>query len=456
MVYFAERSSDGTLPVRLMMEGVITREQMQRGTVIVNGVEHVGRMFDADPTIDRSSVELCAELFTEDVMVRVANTMVSSYELHLYRRHSSGIDRWYPHSVPTATKSSESQDAEQATARASNERDAETPPTAKAPARPKPHAETRTASPTGPRNSLTGPPITQAVPVTRPVTATSATTAYDYDCDNTATATDHAGRAGHARSAGHDPGAGHDACPDGADPRDRAGIDGGFGRGRHQRDRRRGCRGDQASVRWYGRRVLAAPLAVPLAAPIGEERTQQRARFFGTQAGSNRRSVVEPRIAAHLVQAVDRAGLRVAGREHHSTDPGVDQGAGAHHTGFQGDVHRAVEQSPVPHDAAQHHESPGSRHEQWGRRSTRVRCAGRRSPRRRARRPRRSAHRRASPPRRPGRAPVASRRRRSAVPSQRRGWDSNPRRVAPHTLSKRADSAALAPLPGKRKGSGDR
>ena len=29
----------------------------------------------------------------------------------------------------------------------------------------------------------------------------------------------------------------------------------------------------------------------------------------------------------------------------------------------------------------------------------------------------------------------------------RRGWDSNPRWVAPHTLSKRADSAALASLP---------
>ena len=28
----------------------------------------------------------------------------------------------------------------------------------------------------------------------------------------------------------------------------------------------------------------------------------------------------------------------------------------------------------------------------------------------------------------------------------RRGWDSNPRKVALHTLSKRADSAALAPL----------
>src|SRR5205085_3266427 len=31
--------------------------------------------------------------------------------------------------------------------------------------------------------------------------------------------------------------------------------------------------------------------------------------------------------------------------------------------------------------------------------------------------------------------------------AERREWDSNPRRVAPHTLSKRADSAALASLP---------
>src|SRR5882762_9490131 len=35
---------------------------------------------------------------------------------------------------------------------------------------------------------------------------------------------------------------------------------------------------------------------------------------------------------------------------------------------------------------------------------------------------------------------------------ERRGWDSNPRWVAPHTLSKRADSAALAPLRGAAQG----
>ncbi len=39
---------------------------------------------------------------------------------------------------------------------------------------------------------------------------------------------------------------------------------------------------------------------------------------------------------------------------------------------------------------------------------------------------------------------------RSQCRPERREWDSNPRRLAPHTLSKRADSAALASLPGNR------
>ena len=164
MVYFAERISDGALPIRLMMEGVITREQMQRGTVIVNGVEHVGRMFEADPTIDRASVELCTELFTDDVMVSVANEVVSGYDLALYRRHPSGIDRWYPHSVPVAGRQGESR--------------REAAPAQKA-ARPKPKQEHQPAAQPAaqqpqpaPKNNLNAPPITQAVPVTAPVKAT--------------------------------------------------------------------------------------------------------------------------------------------------------------------------------------------------------------------------------------------------------------------------------------------
>ncbi len=156
-VYFAERSTDGALAIRLMMEGVITREQMQRGTVIVNGVEHVGRMFDADPTIDRSSVELCAELFTDDVMVDVADRVVAGYEMALYRRHPSGIDRWYPQSAPAAGRQTESPVADQPTAAVVAEVTPQPQPT--------PLEQPEVEPPPEPRNKLDAPPITQAVPI---------------------------------------------------------------------------------------------------------------------------------------------------------------------------------------------------------------------------------------------------------------------------------------------------
>jgi hypothetical protein len=57
----------------------------------------------------------------------------------------------------------------------------------------------------------------------------------------------------------------------------------------------------------------------------------------------------------------------------------------------------------------------------------------------------------ANPPMSTYRTCSASRAEQMSLGSKRREWDSNPRRVAPHTLSKRADSAALASLPGKRR-----
>jgi hypothetical protein len=182
MVYFAERTSDGALPIRLMMEGVITREQMQRGTVIVNGVEHVGRMFESDPTIDRASVELCTELFTDDVMTSVANTVVKSYELAMYRRHASGIDRWYPHSIPVAGRQSESPKVENSTSTQQVTAKAEPKPKPKVEApvqaqiqpqpRTEPKPEPKVEATTEPKNRLNAPPITQAVPVIAHVTTT--------------------------------------------------------------------------------------------------------------------------------------------------------------------------------------------------------------------------------------------------------------------------------------------
>lgn len=95
-VYFAERTTDGGIGVRLLVEGVITRKQMSKGSVMVSGAEHLGRLFERDESIDRHAVELCVELMTDDVLTSVSKEMVDSYVMTLYKRHPSGIDRWLP------------------------------------------------------------------------------------------------------------------------------------------------------------------------------------------------------------------------------------------------------------------------------------------------------------------------------------------------------------------------
>jgi hypothetical protein len=94
--YFAERTTDGGISVRLLVEGVINRKQLSKGSVMVSGVEHLGRLFERDDSIDRHAVELCVELMTDDVLTSVAQEMVDGYTMTLYKRHPSGIDRWLP------------------------------------------------------------------------------------------------------------------------------------------------------------------------------------------------------------------------------------------------------------------------------------------------------------------------------------------------------------------------
>ena len=102
-VYFAERTTDGGLGVRLLVEGVITRQQMGKGALLVSGVEHLGRMFQRDSSIDRQPVELCVELMTDDVLTSVANDVVGHYTMTMYKRHPSGIDRWLPNRIEVIT-----------------------------------------------------------------------------------------------------------------------------------------------------------------------------------------------------------------------------------------------------------------------------------------------------------------------------------------------------------------
>lgn len=98
-VYFAERATEGALGVRLLVAGVITRPQLDRGVVLVGGVEHLGRLFERDQSIDRATVQTSVEMMTDEVLVAAAEQVVAGYRMTLYRRHPSGIDRWLPEAV---------------------------------------------------------------------------------------------------------------------------------------------------------------------------------------------------------------------------------------------------------------------------------------------------------------------------------------------------------------------
>lgn len=104
IVYFAERATDGGLGIRLVLEGVLTRAQLAKGTILVNGAEHFGRLFERDPSTDRDAVELAVEQFVDDVLTRVAHETVAEWNIELYKRHASGVDRWYPHVTRVLTR----------------------------------------------------------------------------------------------------------------------------------------------------------------------------------------------------------------------------------------------------------------------------------------------------------------------------------------------------------------
>jgi hypothetical protein len=95
VVYYAERSSDPSLGRRLLDAGVIETDQLERGTVRVGDVEHLGRLFDRDDTVDRDAVLVVTETSTENLIAELANHAVSTVRVTAYRHHPSGVHRWF-------------------------------------------------------------------------------------------------------------------------------------------------------------------------------------------------------------------------------------------------------------------------------------------------------------------------------------------------------------------------
>ena len=103
IVYYAERASDVSLGRRLLEAGVVDIEQLDRGTVRVGDVEHLGRLFDRDPSVDREAVVVMAETFTEALIAELANRETTTVRVTAYRHHASGIHRWFVAPIDPAT-----------------------------------------------------------------------------------------------------------------------------------------------------------------------------------------------------------------------------------------------------------------------------------------------------------------------------------------------------------------
>ena len=95
VAYYAERADDDTLGRRLIDAGLIDAVQLERGMVRVGDVEHLGRLFDRDPTVDRDAVMVVTEDATEHVLADLANNVIAASRSTAYRHHESGVHRWF-------------------------------------------------------------------------------------------------------------------------------------------------------------------------------------------------------------------------------------------------------------------------------------------------------------------------------------------------------------------------
>jgi len=103
VVYYAERTSDPPLGRRLLEAGVVDIEQLERGTVRVGDVEHLGRLFDRDPSVDRDAVQVVTETSTEQLIAEMANREIATVRVTAYRHHPSGVHRWFVAPIDAAS-----------------------------------------------------------------------------------------------------------------------------------------------------------------------------------------------------------------------------------------------------------------------------------------------------------------------------------------------------------------
>src|SRR6186713_567727 len=93
-IYLAERSSDPSLGTRLVDAGALNATQLEHGAMRIGESEHLGRLFERVPSVDRQKVIVTAELMTEECIGWLARVRISDVEVTPYRHHDSGAHRW--------------------------------------------------------------------------------------------------------------------------------------------------------------------------------------------------------------------------------------------------------------------------------------------------------------------------------------------------------------------------
>lgn len=93
-IYLAERVTDPSLGARLVDAGALNAAQLEHGSLRLAGDEHLGRLFERVPSVDRHAVLITAELMTDECVGWLAHQRVDEIESTPYRHHPSGVHRW--------------------------------------------------------------------------------------------------------------------------------------------------------------------------------------------------------------------------------------------------------------------------------------------------------------------------------------------------------------------------
>ncbi len=94
VLYSAERDDEPSLGTRLVEAGALTATQRERGALRIGPDEHLGRLFERVPSVDRHLVIVTAESMTEAVLGWLAARRIASLRVIPYRHHPAGVLRW--------------------------------------------------------------------------------------------------------------------------------------------------------------------------------------------------------------------------------------------------------------------------------------------------------------------------------------------------------------------------